>query len=116
MEASGSNRVLANNLVLRAESVPATQPGLFYYGALQIQTPFGNGAQCFGGPSLARLPVVQASANGVLETAVDNTMPPSASTIITPGSTWNFQAWFRDPAAGGALFDLSDGYSIMFVL
>lgn len=116
MDASGSNRVSANDLILSAAPVPATQPGLFYYGAMQVQTPFGNGFQCVGGAALGRLPVVQASASGVLAEAVDNTMPPTGQTVITPGSTWNFQAWFRDPAAGGAMFDLSNAYSVTFVM
>ena len=41
-------------------------------------------------------------------------MPPSPATQITAGSTWNFQNWFRDPAAGGAFFNLSDGLEITF--
>jgi hypothetical protein len=45
---------------------------------------------------------------------LDNTSPPSAATQITAGSTWNFQAWFRDPAAGGAFFNLSDGLNLTF--
>jgi hypothetical protein len=33
---------------------------------------------------------------------------------ITAGSTWNFQFWFRDPVAGGASFNLSDGLGVTF--
>ncbi len=40
-------------------------------------------------------------------------LPPGGD--ITAGSTWNFQAWFRDPAAGGGCFDTSDAVSITFV-
>jgi len=46
---------------------------------------------------------------------VDNALPPSPAGQLTAGATWNFQGWFRDPPAGGAFFDLSDGYSITFV-
>jgi hypothetical protein len=34
--------------------------------------------------------------------------------VITPGSTAYFQCWYRDPAAGGAAFNLSDGLSVTF--
>jgi hypothetical protein len=34
--------------------------------------------------------------------------------LVAPGSTWYFQAWFRDPAAGGAAFNLSDGLAVTF--
>jgi hypothetical protein len=46
--------------------------------------------------------------------AVDFTNPPPASGQITAGTTWNFSTWFRDPAAGGAFFDLSNGLSVTF--
>ena len=59
------------------------------------------------------LSIVNATAN-VMTFLLDNTSPPSAATQITPGSTWNFQAWFRDPLAGGLAFDLSDGLSVTF--
>lgn len=34
---------------------------------------------------------------------------------ISAGSTWSCQAWFRDPAAGGAGFGSPDGLEIPFV-
>ena len=40
--------------------------------------------------------------------------PNGSAGAIVAGSTLYFQAWFRDPAAGGALFDLSDGLEIVF--
>ena len=36
------------------------------------------------------------------------------SGAFTPGSQWNFQAWFRDPAAGGSNFNLTNGLTITF--
>jgi len=111
ISASGSASVAANDLLLRAEPVP-DQPGVFFYGPQQASLPFGNGTLCIAG-SIGRLDVVSATGNA-MTFLVDNTSPPSAATQITPGSTWNFQAWFRDPAAGGAFFDLSDGLSVLF--
>jgi len=113
ISATGSAGVAANVLLLRAEYVP-DQPGVFFYGPLQVSIPFGNGTLCIAGP-IGRLDVVNATGN-VMTFPLDNTSPPSALTQITAGSTWNFQAWFRDPAAGGAFFDLSDGLSVTFGL
>jgi hypothetical protein len=45
---------------------------------------------------------------------IDLANPPSASGTITAGSTWNFQAWYRDPVAGGSNYDLSNGLSVTF--
>ena len=43
---------------------------------------------------------------------MDYAQPPAD--LFVPGSTWNLQAWFRDPVAGGAAFDLSDGLGLTF--
>lgn len=55
-----------------------------------------------------------ASAN-LITHQLDNTMPPTPATQITAGSTWHFACWYRDPAAGGAFFNLSDALSITFI-
>ena len=116
ISATGSASVSANDLTLRAQPLPAGQNGVFFYGPVQTQAPFGNGFRCIGagGTGIAHLPIVNSGLAGVLEHDLDNTRPPTAATQITPGSTWNFQAWFRDTAGGGAFFNLSDGLSLMF--
>lgn len=108
---SGSDSVSANDLALSAAPVP-DQFGVFFYGPSQTQVPFGNGFRCADGV-LNRLAIVMATGN-TLTLALDNTSPPTASGQITVGATWNFQAWFRDPAAGGAFFNLSDGLEVLF--
>jgi hypothetical protein len=117
MSASGSGSIAAEDLTLFAEDLAANQNGLFFYGPNQASAPFGNGLRCIAGGAsgIGRLPIVNSGSSGVLTHAVDYDTPPSASTQITAGSTWNFQAWFRDPAAGGAFFDLSDGLEVTFV-
>ena len=63
---------------------------------------------------LGRLPVENAT-GGTLQHLLDNTNPPNTFTVIAPGTTWNFQAWFRDPAAGGSGFNLSNGLELTFL-
>ncbi|MFT4543345.1 MAG: hypothetical protein ACI841_004771 [Planctomycetota bacterium] len=113
ISASGSKSVTANDLVLSASPAPEGEFGIFYYGANQISSAFGNGTRCVGGANLARYSVGTIT-GGALTHAADHTMPPYAAVAITSGSTWNFQAWFRDPSAGGAAFDLSDGLELTF--
>ena len=113
MSATGTRSVAANDVVLRAEPLPANKSGLFFYGPNQIQVPFGNGNRCVGG-MLFRRPTTASDAAGVLAQPLDLTALAPAGAIL-PGSSWNFQAWFRDPAAGGALFNLSDGYHVAFI-
>lgn len=112
LSASGSNSVAANNLAFQAQPVTTTTSGVLFYGNSQTFTPLGNGFRCVAG-SLLRGPVALTT-NGVLSFAFNNAVPPAAGNVVA-GSTWNFQAWYRDVPAGGALFNLSDGYTITFV-
>ena len=109
---TGSGSVSANDLVLFALPVPDGVNGIFFYGDLQRQLPFGNGTLCVDGTvALFRLlPPVNAGHLGVLSYAVDLTDPPNPNGQIHPGTTWNFQAWFRD----GPSWDLSDAVEIPF--
>ena len=113
IRAQGSARVEAGLFELEASPVP-NQSGLFFYSAATNQIPFGNGFRCVGGggTSVYRLPLAQA-AGASLTHAVDFDAPPAAQTLVA-GSTWNFQAWFRDPMGGGAGFNLSDALAVTF--
>jgi hypothetical protein len=111
MSFRGSVSVAADNLVLRAAPVP-DQTGLFFYGAQRARLPLGNGTRCVGG-RLFRLPP-SAAVGGELLHTLDLEALGSGVGGISPGSVWNFQAWFRDPAAGGAGFDTSDGLALRF--
>jgi hypothetical protein len=116
MSASGTADAAINDLVLSAGPGPVGQPGLFYYGPGEIQLSFGNGFRCVIGAQVQRLfPVSAFAANGIMSYTLDLAAAPT-SAIIAPGSTWKFQAWFRDPLAGASGFDLSDGLSIRFAL
>lgn len=104
--------VSLNQLHLVASALPANQNGLFFYGAATADTPFGNGVKCVGG-ALFRLPLVNTGALGRVDFHQDLSQPPSGGQIL-PGSTWHYQLWYRDPAAGGAAFNLSEGVAALF--
>ncbi|MBA2556470.1 MAG: hypothetical protein H0V12_03845 [Chloroflexi bacterium] len=110
---TGSASVAANDLVLAASGLPTFVNAIFFYGDGLQQTPFGKGFLCLSGSSglFRLLPVQSSGAAGSISLAVDLTNPPVPAATVLPGSTWNFQAWFRD----GATFDLSDALSIDFV-
>ncbi len=110
---AGSASIANNDLVLSCNGLPANKFGLFFYGPNQIQAPFGDGFRCVGG-QLNRLPAQVSSALGSVAQALDNTAPPTASGQITSGQQWFFQFWYRDPAANGAGFNLSDGHGLLF--
>jgi len=114
---SGSASFSANDLVLVADNVPAGQPGLFYYGPQALGgLPFGDGFRCVGGAAgqVVRIfPFAVADAGGVMSSPIDNTNPAHAQVVT--GASINFQAWFRDPAAGMSGFNLSDGLTVTLV-
>lgn len=111
LSTSGCSSVSANSLSLIASPVP-DQPGLFLYSATQGRIPLADGLLCVGQP-FYRLPVCMAS-GGRLVHALNVVAPPTPAAQITAGSTWYFQAWYRDPAAGGTGANLSDALLIRF--
>ncbi len=110
---TGSSSIASNDLILLVMGAAPNQSCLFFYGANPIQVPFGNGIRCVGG-KVYRLPVVSTGPAGTTAWAFDNTNPSEPGGQVTPGSTWYFQNWFRDPAAGGSQHNLSDGLRVPF--
>ncbi len=114
----GSTSVGAANLNLTAVGGVPGQFGLFYYGGNELQIPFGNGFRCVGsgGVGLWRFGPQLIDVFGNAARHVDFTTAPSGvgGGQLFPGSTWKFQFWYRDPAAGGAGFNLSNGLSLTF--
>lgn len=108
MSSSGTTSVLQNNLVIVGSGAPANTFGLFYYGRAATQVAFGNGFRCIAGPVL-RFSVQQASPSGVFTRSLN--LP---ATAIRAGEVWRFQLWYRNPAAGGAGFNLSNGLRALF--
>ncbi|MCB9915264.1 MAG: hypothetical protein H6828_08955 [Planctomycetes bacterium] len=110
---TGSTSITANDLVLIGTGAPANQWGIFYYGPNQISAPFGNGVRCVGAGGIGtfRLPLTNSGPSGTYTRPLDHN---TLSHAIAAGETWNFQCWYRDPAGGGAAFNLSDGVSVFF--
>ena len=115
MDFQGSTRIGAADFVLKCYEA-SNQPGIFYYGGGQSQLPFGNGWRCVapGSGGVHRLGVSFPTAWGEASWPLDFANPPEPSGQIQPGSTWNFQYWYRDPAGGGSFFNLSDGLQVSF--
>ena len=112
MSWTGTPSITADDFHLVSTGCPPGQFLLIYYGAEQASIPFGNGFRCVGGAGV-RLPVINSDFAGDAAFDPDLTnLPPGGQ--IDPGSTWNFQYWFRDPVAGGANFDFTDAVQIDF--
>ncbi len=107
---SGSTSYSSNSFTLNTSGGVPNEFGLFYYGPNQIEVPFGNGWRCVGGGVTRLSPAATNDGSGNATRWVDFTQPEAAA--ITAGSTWNFQHWYRDTAAGGSGFNFSDGLSV----
>lgn len=109
LSASGSASVSANDLVWRATPVPNPTTGRIFYGNLQVNVPTSSGILCVGG--IRRLPVVVSNGSTLIY-AMNFQLSPLVQSDLQPGTTWNFQAWFRDPLAGGAASGFSSAYQV----
>ena len=108
----GSSSIAANQFTLSAEVLPSFQPALFTTGQNQVNRPVFDGVLCIDRPRFP-LGVVTADVFGTASIAVDLSQPVHQLAIITAGSTWAFQAIYRDPgAASGRNF--TPGLSLTF--
>jgi hypothetical protein len=110
MQYQGTSNISNNDLELIAVGVPPNAAGIFFYGANAIQQPFGNGFRCVGG-TVFRLPLVNADFLGDAHYLLNYNAVPAP---ISAGDLWRFQFWYRNPAGGGAGFNLSDGLAVSF--
>ena len=108
---AGSTIRSNNNFTLTTTSVPPNAACLYYFGPNQAFTAFGNGFRCVGSP-VTRFPVMNASPFG--DASYTLNFNSGAASTIPANSTRNFQLWYRNPAGGGAGFNLSDGLSVVF--
>lgn len=95
-----------------ATGCPPHRRGIFLYSDAAGSAPMANGTLCMSAP-FRRLTTMTTSVFGVatLPFEMDRLL---AGSVIQPGDTWRFQFWYRDPAAGGSLANLSDGLTVRF--
>jgi len=107
ISADGGESLADDCFSLLADAV--TGSGVFIYSDTPTQIPFGDGFRCVAG-QVYRLPPVRPN-NGTLFMQV---APQALAGSPSPGSTWHFQAWYRDRNSIGAGFNTSDAVSITF--
>lgn len=120
---SGSASVLQDDLVLTGTDLPLSSFAIFFMGGGQVaHSPFGDGTLCVspGPASFCRFPAQPSGSTGTIVqgpgiVAYSQTLQPAC--WITPGTTWNFQAWYRDATGPcGTGYNLTDGVSVTFGL
>lgn len=105
MATIGSTSLSRNDLTLNIAGAAPYTLGVLFYGPEVTAVPAGNGLRCVdgGGLSLFRAGVRVASSGGAMNFPVDLNADPFNAGIsrVQAGSTWVFQAWYRD--VGGPL-------------
>ncbi|MFT4541689.1 MAG: hypothetical protein ACI841_003282 [Planctomycetota bacterium] len=117
IEAESTAHVSNNDMRLVARDAVPQQAGQFFYGSTQIVLPFGDGQLCVGGQLFRLGAPALTNGTGRLALDLDFTSPPmtTGAAMITAGTSWNFQFWFRDPwEAGGTGFNLSNAATASF--
>jgi hypothetical protein len=116
MSASGSTSVAADDLVLTVSGVPSGKNGIVYMGGGPNAAPFGNGLRCVksGGLGVKRFPLQSAGPGGTMSQGPG--MVALKPTALVAGSTWYFQAWFRDVGGPcGKSFNTSSAVAVSWV-
>ena len=116
LEGFNSSSVAMDDLVLRCTQLPINQWGIIFRGTATIPAlPFGDGYRCVGG-ALKRFPPKNSGALGEFSYGPGIVAASALGTApILAGSTWNFQAWYRNLAGPCSNnFNLSNGLSVLF--
>lgn len=107
----GSTSTSAKKFWLQASGLSPHAPGLFLFASQRAQSPFGNGLLCLA-PPLGRTPA-QTSTLAGLATFKFNPLGPVSGGVISAGTRWNFQLYYRDSGVAAG-FNLSDGLTLRF--
>jgi hypothetical protein len=109
LSALGGASLAANDLTLLGAGLPAGALAHVVSGQQAGVAPLGSGLRCIAG-SVLRLPgVLSADAAGALQVPLDMEAAPLGG-LVTAGSTWRFQLWYRD----GAALNTSDALAVVF--
>lgn len=120
MLGSGTASVTQDDLELHTGQMPANVFAIVYMSAIENELSFGDGKLCTGnGYSIFRFPVRNSGPFGVITEGpgivdyASQTFGPQGQ--ITPGSSWQFQIWYRNPSGPcGNTFNTSNGYTVSF--
>ena len=116
LSSSGTTSYEEDDLVLTASLMPPNKLGLWLMAAGQTSVPLGDGIRCVSNP-FKRYGYFNGGAGGIgvkgpgLIANSCATLP--AAYCIGPGSTWNFQVWYRNPTGPcGFATNLTNGLSV----
>ncbi|MCB9914260.1 MAG: hypothetical protein H6828_03800 [Planctomycetes bacterium] len=119
LHSGGNASALQDSLEFTVYGIGANQFGVLFMGGGQGQSTFGDGLRCVtsGGRGVHRFPVFQTDFFGdvTLQNIVSGSQGFPGAGAIQPGSSWNFQVWYRDPSGPcGNGFNLTNAIPVDF--
>lgn len=120
LEVQGSSSLADADLLLWTKDMLPGSVGIFLAGTTADNQPGVGGSfgtLCLGGEiGRVGLPGLSSPVTGEFALRIDpNMIPaPTGMTMIQPGETWRFQAWFRDQVNGVVGSNFSDSVAVMF--
>jgi hypothetical protein len=116
--ATATTSYATDDLLLHVSQLPHNKTGLWLSSQATVSVPLGDGLRCVGSPfyrfgSFNSGPTgTSVKGPGIIGSSCSS-LPPGG--CIAPGSTWNFQVWYRDglgPCGTGT--NLSNAESVTF--
>jgi hypothetical protein len=102
LSVTGTTSYSADDLVITASQLPANAPVVWISARQANRDVLGDGLLCIGGLKILRTLVTTSDAGGtttlgpgIVQMSIDS---PVDLAEIFPGSTWHFQAYYRDTA------------------
>ena len=119
IQATGLSTAAVNSVTLEASQMPPGELGFFLNSLDQAFVPMAGGSAgnlCLGGQIGRYNASVFGTGSGAASLVLNlgATPTPLGFAAVDAGQTWNFQAWFRDTAAGAGVSNFTDGLSITF--
>ena len=120
MRASGSQSISENNLTFTVTGLPGGTSGLFYYGPNMLAAPISvsTGLHWLGNPvyrmGAVFVPPAGPSGTATLVKTINLNLAPFAG-VVTPGTEFGFQFYYRNSAAGPGATNLSEPLNIGFM-
>ena len=111
--ATGTVSVVADDLILSVGGAPASVNGLFFTSQNAIEYPFYAGYLCLGMPRARLGPTLVTDSLGNASRELE--IQQWSASMVSSGSVWNFQFWYRDPSSGtSGSANFSDALRVVF--
>jgi hypothetical protein len=113
LQPTGATSIALNATGLLATQLPPKRVTAFWFGSQSTWKPLNGLLLCVGGERYSPGTVASGPAGTAFQ-PLDFLGAPQQGGVITAGSTWYFQAWFRDPSPIGATFNTTNALKLTF--